>query len=107
MATILLTWELGGGLGHCVKLAPLAAGLIARGHTVYFAARDVATAQKVLQNRAVKFLQSPCQHTGPAGAPQNPRTFAQVLEQSALAMIGNCGPSWIRGEVCCSSFGRT
>ena len=50
MATVLLTWELGGGLGHCVKLAPLANGLVTRGHRVYFAARDVATAQNVVQN---------------------------------------------------------
>ena len=27
-ATVLLAWELGGGLGHCAKLAPLAAGLV-------------------------------------------------------------------------------
>jgi UDP:flavonoid glycosyltransferase YjiC (YdhE family) len=78
MATILLTWELGGGLGHCVKLAPLASGLVARGHHVYFAAHDVATAQRVLQNPRVKYLQSPFTARQPQTSPQ-PRTFAQVL----------------------------
>jgi len=81
MAVVLLTWELGGGLGHCVKLAPLAAGLVARGPDVYFAARDVATAQKVLQNPAVKYLQSPCLVARPANVLQRPRSFSQVLDQ--------------------------
>jgi UDP:flavonoid glycosyltransferase YjiC (YdhE family) len=94
MATVLITWELGGGLGHCVKLAPLAAELVARGHTVYFAARDVATAQKVLQNPAVKFLQSPCLLARPAGVLQNPRTFGQVLDQ-----VGFCDDRQLRALV--------
>jgi UDP:flavonoid glycosyltransferase YjiC (YdhE family) len=37
MATILLTWELGAGLGHLVNLLPLARGLLQRGHRVYAA----------------------------------------------------------------------
>ena len=80
MATVLLTWELGGGLGHCVKLAPVAAGLVARGHLVYFAAHDVATAQRVLQNPRVKYLQSPFVAKQPQISHQT-RTFAQVLEE--------------------------
>lgn len=81
MARVLLTWELGAGLGHCVKLAPLAEHLTARGHEVYFAARDVTTAQKALQNSAVKYLQSPCLMVKPANLLRLPRTFAQVLDQ--------------------------
>jgi hypothetical protein len=83
-ATALLAWELGGGLGHCVNLAPIASGLIARGHQVYFAARDVATAQQVLQNPAVKYLQSPGVIARPAHALRQPRSFAQVLGQVAF-----------------------
>ena len=81
MANVLITWELGGGLGHCVKLAPLAARLVDRGHTVYFAARDVATAQKVLRNPRVKYLQSPCVVAKQSHISRQPRTFAQVLDQ--------------------------
>ena len=39
MARVLLAWELGAGSGHCAKLAPLAKGLIDRGHNVSVAAQ--------------------------------------------------------------------
>jgi UDP:flavonoid glycosyltransferase YjiC (YdhE family) len=68
----------------CVNLAPLAAGLLARGHQVYFAARDVAIAQQVLQNPAVKYLQSPGVIARPAHVVRQPRSFAQVLGQVAF-----------------------
>jgi hypothetical protein len=84
MSKVLLAWELGGGLGHCVNLAPIASGLVARGHKIYFAARDVATAQKVLQNPAVKYLQSPGVIARPARVLRQPRSFAQVLGQVAF-----------------------
>lgn len=80
MATILLAWELGGGLGHCVKLAPLATALVERGHAVCFAARDVVTAQRVLQNSKVKFFQSPCLASRSAPSIRQPRTWPQVLD---------------------------
>jgi UDP:flavonoid glycosyltransferase YjiC (YdhE family) len=35
MSTILLTWELGGGLGHLVNLLPLARELSQRGNRVF------------------------------------------------------------------------
>ena len=78
MATVLFAWELGSGLGHCVKLAPLAQGLLNAGHDVYFAARDVVTAQRVFQTPAVKYLPAPCLLTRPTQNIQ-PRTFAHVL----------------------------
>jgi UDP:flavonoid glycosyltransferase YjiC (YdhE family) len=81
MANVLLAWELGSGLGHCVKLAPLATDLIARGHRVYFAARDAATAQKVVQNAAIKFVPVPGLSGTLPNPMRRPRSFAQVLEQ--------------------------
>lgn len=81
MARVLLAWELGGGLGHCVKLAPLATGLVERGHDVYFAARDVATAQRVLRQPDVHFVQAPCVVSRPVPAMRQPRAFSQVLSQ--------------------------
>jgi UDP:flavonoid glycosyltransferase YjiC (YdhE family) len=39
MKTILLAWELGGGLGHLMRLRPLAAALLAAGHRVVLLAR--------------------------------------------------------------------
>lgn len=40
MATLLGTWELGGGYGHIAHLAPLAEALKARGHAMLLAARN-------------------------------------------------------------------
>ena len=41
MATILFTWELGGGLGHLVPLTPLVRALSDRGHRVFAALNDL------------------------------------------------------------------
>jgi hypothetical protein len=59
MATILLTWELGGGLGHLVNLFPLAKGLFERGHRVVAALRDLSRAESVFHGIDVKYLQAP------------------------------------------------
>lgn len=44
MATVLVTWELGGGLGHLLPLEPLVRGLSERGHRVAVALRDLSRA---------------------------------------------------------------
>jgi len=50
MATILLTWELGGGLGHLINLFPLAQGLSQRGHRVYAAVQDIGRAERAFRS---------------------------------------------------------
>ena len=62
MATILLTWELGGGLGHLMNLRPIAAELPRRGHRVVAALRDLSLAHRVLGESGVVFLQAPFKH---------------------------------------------
>jgi hypothetical protein len=57
MATILMSWELGAGAGHCVKLAPIAGRLIDRGHDVWLAPRDLATARHIFGSLPVRYLQ--------------------------------------------------
>ena len=47
MGSVLLTWELGAGLGHLVNLLPLARGLAERGHRVTAMLRDLSQAEKV------------------------------------------------------------
>jgi hypothetical protein len=79
-----MAWELGGGLGHCVKLAPLAQDLIARGHEVYFAARDVVTAQQFFQNPAVKYLQAPLLSGRPLQLIKQPRSVSQILHNAGF-----------------------
>ena len=56
---ILFTWELGGGLGHLTREAPIARALAARGHEVLFAVRDCRVAEAVLGKDGLSFVQAP------------------------------------------------
>lgn len=59
MSRILLTWELGGALGHLVSLRPLAECFLKRGHQVLLAARSLAQVRHVLTDPRVTLLQAP------------------------------------------------
>lgn len=59
MADILITWELGGGLGHLVPLRALAGRLIQNGHNVSLAARDLIAAGRVFRGLPICFYQAP------------------------------------------------
>lgn len=48
MATLLMAWEIGGGMGHLVPLAQLAEPLLARGHELHLALRDLSSARSAL-----------------------------------------------------------
>ena len=79
MANVLLTWELGGGLGHCVNLLPLATGLLQRGHHVYVALRDLSRAESIFADLDVTYLQAPIQTAAMRRSIEPVRTFAQML----------------------------
>jgi hypothetical protein len=78
MGTVLLTWELGGGLGHLTQLGPLSEGLAARGHRVVAALRDLSRAKSVFNER-VRLLQAPLAHTSAPPERRGAHTFAQIL----------------------------
>lgn len=59
MAKVLITWELGGGLGHLVPLRSLAERLVQRGHIVSLAARDLIAAGKLFKGIPICFYQAP------------------------------------------------
>jgi UDP:flavonoid glycosyltransferase YjiC (YdhE family) len=59
MANILLCWELGGALGHAGRLRSLALPLIARGHRVSFALRDLVHTRRLLHDLDVPRFQAP------------------------------------------------
>jgi hypothetical protein len=59
MANILLCWELGGALGHAGRLKSLALPLIARGHRVSFALRDLVHTRRLLHDVDVPKFQAP------------------------------------------------
>jgi hypothetical protein len=79
VATVLLTWELGGGLGHLVNLLPLARGLCQHGHRVYAAMQDLLRADAVFCGLDISLLQAPGNSRSPAVPVEPQRTFAHIL----------------------------
>lgn len=59
MKSVLITWELGGGMGHIFPIYELASELIARGIVVNVAAKDLEVAGKVLRDLDVRLFQAP------------------------------------------------
>jgi hypothetical protein len=97
MAKILFAWELGAGLGHCVKAAPIAAGLIARGHSVYFAARNIVTARQVCGDLPIVYLPAPQLVGRTPGAVRQTFTFAHILHNAGFgddAQLGALVANW-------------
>jgi glycosyltransferase involved in cell wall biosynthesis len=76
--TILFTWEQGGGLGHMMKMLPLAEDLARLGHRVYVALRELVCAAAVFGKAGVRFLQAPFWVCGARRYPR-PVTYAQLL----------------------------
>jgi hypothetical protein len=78
VGTVLIVWELGGGLGHLVQLSPLARGLAARGHTVYAALRALERARDVF-GPGMSALASPWAATPVAHQLRPPVTVSHIL----------------------------
>jgi UDP:flavonoid glycosyltransferase YjiC (YdhE family) len=83
MATIVFAWQLGGGLGHLMRCLPLATGLVARGHTVYLAAKHLGRAAGVFAAAGVRFLQAPVKAPGP-GPCRRCTGYGQLLGNSGF-----------------------
>jgi UDP:flavonoid glycosyltransferase YjiC (YdhE family) len=84
VATFLLVWELGQGLGHLVRLKPLAEGLTERGHRVIAVLKDVLHAAETLGHAADKVLQAP-QSSTPHDGTKRANTYAQILDNIGFA----------------------
>ena len=84
MARILLTWELGGGLGHLVNLKPFAVRLSERSHQVFAALKDVTRADHVLKEANVSYLQAPIMPRRLPGYVDRAHTFAHILYNSGF-----------------------
>ena len=85
MATVLLTWELGGGLGHLVNLLPLARGLRQRGHRVVAAVQRLSSANRIFDGLDVALLQAPVRSGHQVDAIPFPRSFPQLLNNCGFA----------------------
>jgi UDP:flavonoid glycosyltransferase YjiC (YdhE family) len=58
---ILVSWELGGGLGHVTRLAPIAKRLLHDGHQIVAAVRDPMLCYPHFQNAEIIVIAAPCE----------------------------------------------
>ncbi|MGH8371767.1 MAG: glycosyltransferase, partial [Gammaproteobacteria bacterium] len=79
MGRILMTWELGRGLGHLVPLISLASGLRSQGHHVELAVRDPVAAGPLLQSTGITFHAAPIPPIAASGQPL--ASYPQILRQ--------------------------
>ncbi|MCY2950959.1 MAG: hypothetical protein NTU53_03165 [Planctomycetota bacterium] len=78
MGTVLFAWQLGGGLGHLLRMLPLAEGLVKEGHRVFMAFRDLGRAGEIYGQAGVRFLQAPFRSRGRLFFPRT-MGFAHLL----------------------------
>jgi hypothetical protein len=88
MAKVLLTWEMGAGAGHCVKLAPIAQRLALAGHQLSVAARDLTIAQRFFNALPIACYQAPLVTEKPAYRIRGPRTMSQILHNTRFGDDG-------------------
>ena len=79
MSRILFAWELGGGFGHLGPFLPLAKALLARGHDLTVAARDVERAHIVFGTLPVNIVQAPLCTKTYNGLSEPPLNYAEIL----------------------------
>ena len=79
MSRILFAWELGGGFGHLGPLLSVAERLVARGHEVTLAAREVQSAETVFGSLPVAIVQAPLCTKTYNGLAEPPLNFAEIL----------------------------
>lgn len=116
MATILINWEMGGGRGHVVQLAPLARSLAARGHKVVAALREPGRGRAAFGAGAIPCLPAPFKHAPPDDPIKPPLTFAHILHNIGWSgheeLAGLCD-SWralydlVRPDLVLSDFSPT
>jgi UDP:flavonoid glycosyltransferase YjiC (YdhE family) len=79
LANVFFGWELGGGMGHLMRIAPLAKSLRARGHDVVVASRSLRHVSQLLSGSGVKYLQAPALSEAVQDMFQMPASFAHIL----------------------------
>jgi hypothetical protein len=91
VATVLFTWELGGGLGHVLPMRPLAAGLLGRGHRVFVALRDLTRCAVAFGHTAVCFVQAPYKPAGPTYVAR-PQSHAHLMANVGFGSLNELYP---------------
>lgn len=85
MNRVLLAWELGGGAGHLASLRPVAEALLARGHRVTLAARDIGSAALIFNGmeKQMQIVQAPICPKTYTGLADPPLNFAEIMMRFA------------------------
>lgn len=86
MARIYVAWELGGGLGHIMRLRPVIRELIAAGHELTLSFRQLGRAGALFDFGKVQFLQAPI-HDGRAVGYIEACTFPHVLHNTGFSDV--------------------
>ncbi len=84
MATVLLAWELGAGLGHLTVLRPVAQRLAENGHQVHLVARDLASVETVFGDLDFPRYQAPIK-IDEMSSQRQPTIFAHILHNCGFA----------------------
>ena len=78
MARIHLAWELGNGLGHVARLAPLAVELARRGHEVSMGLRDLVATRALWLPLDLACVQAPVFLHQTVGLPRRSASLAEI-----------------------------
>lgn len=81
---VLYVWELGGGMGHISRAAPIIEGLRQAGHEIFVALRDLSGASALLHSIEVRLLQCPLWLPQLKGLPDS-ATYAELLFRAGFA----------------------
>ena len=95
MARILFTWELGEGNGHIVPHFNLLSTLVDKGYQVYFAAKNLTLAVRILEPIGVKCIQAPIRPIISKKNQMSVYTYANLLNN-----IGYYDKNIILGMIC-------
>lgn len=83
MPRFLMCWEFGGALGHAARLKPVAQGLMARGHTVDMALREIVHTHSMLadlmRHAGMRVLQAPLWMHQTVGVPNPTISLSEIL----------------------------
>lgn len=79
MATVLLVWELGGGMGHLAPLGAVGQRLVLRGHRVVAAVRDLNLVRTAFAKTNIRFLPAPIRFKRIKRSFDPPRSYAHLL----------------------------
>jgi UDP:flavonoid glycosyltransferase YjiC (YdhE family) len=92
--TVLLGWELGGGLGHIQRLMPLAQALAAHGCRPVLAGKNVVETWPALRDASFPILQAPLWQPRPGDGSQGfqAASYADILAIHGYAAVEDLAP---------------